>query len=178
MDAYAASKVAGFATAAGNVDNTALTAANILESWDTYIAAMTDKRVNRDRIVCHVTPATYKLLKEAAGITRFIDAGTGIRNIDRNVGRLDGVTIRETPSDIMQTEFDFTVGWEAGSAAKQINMLFIDPMAIIAPVVYDVSMITPPSAATKGKTVYYESYYYDVFDLSKRSGGFFANIEA
>lgn len=178
MDAYAASKLAGFATGAGNVDNTALTSANILDKWDEALANMTEGRVNRDRVVAYMTPSAYKFLKENAGLTRFVNVEDGIRNVDRNVAKLDGVKIVEVPSDIMKTAFDFTTGWVAGANAKQINLLMVDPLATIAPVVYDVSMITPPSAATKGKFVYYESYYYDVFNIATRNAGFYANIDA
>lgn len=175
MDAYAAMKIAGFADDFGGVDNTTLTSANILEKWDDYLAFMTDQRVNRDRLVCHVIPQIYKLLKEAAGLTRFIETTNGIRNVDRNVGKLDGVTIVETPSDMMKDLYDFTEGWVVDAGASQINILFVDPLAIIAPIVYEVSMFTPASAATRGKDVYYESYYYDVFSLKNRGAGFFAN---
>jgi hypothetical protein len=68
MDAYAASQLFTKANAASRTDTTALTAANILAQWDTYLAAMTDARVPRDRIRCKMTPATYKLLKEATGL--------------------------------------------------------------------------------------------------------------
>ena len=175
MDAYAASKIASFADEFGGVDSTTLTSANILEKWDEYLAFMTDQRVNRDRVVAHVIPSIYKLLKEAAGITRFIEAGSGIQNVDRNVGKLDGVKIVETPSDMMKTLYDFTEGWVIDANATQINILFVDPLAIIAPIVYEVSMFTPASAATRGKDVYYESYYYDVFSLKNRGAGFFAS---
>lgn len=178
MDAYAAMRIASFADEFGGVDSTALTAANILDNWDSYLAFMTDQRVNRDRLVCHVIPSIYKLLKEAAGLTRFIETTNGIRNVDRNVGKLDGVTIIETPSDMMKDLYDFTEGWVVDAAANQINMLFVDPLAIIAPIVYEVSMFTPASAATRGKDVYYESYYYDVFSLKNRGAGFFANKTA
>ena len=94
MDAYAASHLAGFAQSFGTVDNTTLSAENILATWDGYLAYMVDQRINRDRLVAYMTPNVYKMLKEAAGITRFIDAGTGIRNIDRNVGKLARCTKR------------------------------------------------------------------------------------
>ena len=144
---------------------------------------MTSQRVNRDRVIAYMTPDTYKLLKEAAGITRFIDAGTGIRNVDRNVGKLDGVVIKEVPPELMLSAYLTDQdgngrGFEAAAGAKQVNMLFVDPLATIAPIVYDVSMISQPSAATQGKTVYYESYYYDVFSLNQRQAGFFANVAA
>ena len=111
MDAYAASKIAGFAGSFGGVDSTALTSANILTQWDNYLAYMTSQRVNRDRVVAYMTPNTYKLLKEAAGITRFVNADTGIRNVDRNVGKLDGVVIKEVAPDVMKSAFDFSDGF-------------------------------------------------------------------
>ena len=174
MDAYMASKLAGFTTP----DTTALTAANILSKWDDYLEAMTNARVNRDRVICYVTPATYKLLKQAAGITRFLEVSNGIQAVDRNIAKLDGVRIVEVPSDLMQSAYDFTEGFVATQAAKQINMIMVDPLAVIAPVVYEVSMISAPSAATKGKNVYYESYYYDVFKLNQRAAGIKANVSA
>ena len=176
MDAYMASKLASFAQGFGTVDNTVLSSENILATWDGYLAYMVNQRINRDRLVVYMTPDVYKLLKEAAGITRFIDAGTGIRNIDRNVGKLDGVLIREVPSDIMQTIFDFTVGWQAEASSQTINMLLVDPMAMIAPVIYETSMMSAPSAQSKGKWLYYERYYYDVFSLNNRRAGVLAKI--
>ena len=53
-------------------------------------------------------------------------------------------------------------------------MLMYDPDSLVAPIVYETSMITPRSAATKGKDLYYESYYYDVFRLNNRLAGLFA----
>ena len=178
MDSYAASTMASFAANFGGVDSTVLTSSNILEQWDSYIAYMTDQRVNRDRVVAYMPPATYKLLKEAAGITRFIDAGTGIRNVDRNVGKLDGVAIKEVTADLMLTAYDYTQGYVPQAGASQINMLLVDPMAVVAPIVYDVAMVGAPTAQSKGKYLYYESYFYDVFGLQTRLAGFFANMSA
>lgn len=176
MDAYAASALAQAASGFGGVDATALTADNILETWDTYLAYMVNQRVPRDRIRAKMTPDTYKLLKEAAGITRFVEADTGIRNIDRNVGKLDGVVIMEVPKDIMMSAYDFTEGWASATGAKQINLLMFDPIAIAAPVVYETSMMSAPTAQSKGKWLYYERYYYDVFALNQRLPGIFANM--
>lgn len=176
MDAYVASRLANFAQGFGTADATVLDKDNILSTWDGYLAYMVNQRINRDRLVAYMTPDIYKLLKEAAGITRFIDAGTGIRNVDRNVGKLDGVVIKEVPSDMMKTIYDFTIGWSADTSAKQINLLLVDPMAIIAPIVYETSMISAPTAQSKGKWLYYERYYYDVFALNKRRCGVLANI--
>lgn len=178
QDAYMSSKLAGFARAFGSIDSTSLSAANILTQWDAALAFMTDQRVNRDRVRCKVTPAIYKFLKEAAGITRFIDVTGGIRNVDRNVGKLDGVLIEEIPSDLMKTSYSFTDGWAVASGAAQIGMILYDSMSIAAPIVYDTAMISAPSAQSKGKYLYYERYYYDVFCLMQRQAGVFAFVSA
>ena len=178
QDAYMSSKLAGFAAGFGGIDATTLTAANILTQWDNALAYMTDQRVNRDRVRCKVIPAIYKLLKEAAGMTRFIDVTGGIRNVDRNIGKLDGVLIEEIPSDMMQSEYDFTSGWAAAAGASQIGMLLYDSMSIAAPIIYDTAMISAPTAQSKGKYLYYERYYYDVFCLKNRNAGVFAFMGA
>lgn len=174
MDAYAASKIATFAGEFGGIDTTSLSSANILAQWDAALAYMTEQRVNRDRVRCKVTPTTYTLLKQASGITRFIEVTNGIQAVDRNVAKLDGVLIEEVPSDMMKDAYDFTTGWAPAAGANQINMLLYNPDSLIAPVVYETSMITPRSAATKGKDLYYEAYYYDVFRLNNRLAGLFA----
>lgn len=176
MDAYAASTLAAAATGFGAADSTSLTADNILKQWDSYLAYMVDQRIPRDRIRCKMTPDTYKLLKESAGLTRFVEADTGVRHIDRNVGKLDGVTILEVPKDMMMSAYDFTDGWAAADGAKQINLLMFDPLAIAAPVVYETSMMSAPTAQSKGKWLYYERYYYDVFALNQRLPGIFVHL--
>ena len=178
QDAYMSSKLAGFASAFGGVSYAALSAANILSEWDDALAYMTDQRVNRDRVRCKMTPVCYKLLKQAAGITRFIELSNGIQDVDRNVARLDGVRIEEVPSDMMKTVYNFTVGWAVGSGAAQINFLLYDPMAIAAPIIYDTSMMSAPTAQSKGKYLYYERYYYDVFVLAQRQAGVYAQLGA
>ena len=178
QDAYMSSKLAGFARTSGSIDSTSITSANILTQWDSALAFMTDQRVNRDRVRCKVTPAIYKLLKEATGLTRFVEVTAGIRNVDRNVAKLDGVLIEEIPSDMMKTAYDFTEGWAVASGAGQIGMILYDSMSIAAPIVYDTAMISAPSAQSKGKYLYYERYYYDVFCLAQRQAGVFAFVGA
>lgn len=176
QDAYMSARLADFAIGFGGTDATTLTDANILATWDNYLAYMTNQRVNRDRLSVKMTPDVYKLLKEAAGITRFVDTGDGFRGVDRNIARLDGVRIEEVPADMMQTEYDFSDGWATVAGSQTINMLFYNPDSIAAPIIYDVSMISAPTAQSKGKWLYYERYYYGVFALNQRRAGIFANI--
>ena len=179
QDAYMSSKLAGFAAAFGGTSTVSLDATSILNEWDKAIAYMTNQRVNRDRVRCKMTPACYKLLKQAVGLTRFIEVANGIQNVDRNIARLDGITIEEVPEDMMKTAYVFTTGWAIDtSSAQQINFLLYDPMAIAAPIIYDTSMMSAPTAQSKGKYLYYERYYYDVFILSQRQAGVYAHLGA
>jgi hypothetical protein len=179
MDAFIASKMAEFASAFGGVSTASLSAATILDEWDNALAYMTNQRVNRDRVVAYMTPATYKLLKQATGMTRFIEVTNGIRDVDRNIARLDGVTVIEVPEDMMKTAYDFSQGWAVDEAnAKQINFLLVDPEAVAVPVKYETAMVSAPSAQSKGKYLYYERYYYGAFCLSERQAGVYANLSA
>ena len=177
QDAYMSMKLAGFAGAHGGTSTESLTSSTILAEWDKALEYMTNQRVNRDRVRCKITPAAYKLLKQATGMTRFIEVTDGIRDVDRNVARLDGVEIMEVPADMMKTAYIFTNGWAIDTAnAQQINFVLYDPDAIAAPIVYDVAMMSPGSAQTKGKDIYYERYYYDVFMLAQRGAGVYAHL--
>ena len=164
--------------AAVTPDTTALTAANILTTWDGYLESLANARVNRDRVVAYMDPGTYKLLKEAAGLTRFVDTGSGIRGVDRNVARLDGVELVEVPADLMKSSYSFTTGWVAATGAKQIHMILVDPEAVAAPVKYETAMVSAPTAQSKGKYLYYERYYYGAFALNNRKGGIIVNAES
>jgi hypothetical protein len=176
MDAFLASKLASFASAFGGVSTQSLTSATILTEWDNALEYMTNQRVNRDRLVAYMTPGTYKLLKQATGLTRFIEVTNGIQAVDRNVARLDGVTVVEVPADMMKTAYDFTDGWAVGASAAQINFMLVDPMAVAAPIKYETAMMSAPTAQSKGKYLYYERYYYGAFILNQRQAGVYAHV--
>lgn len=179
MDAFIASKLASFASAFGDTSTESLTSATILTEWDNALAYMTNQRVNRDRVVAYMTPATYKLLKQATGMTRFIEVTSGIRDVDRNIARLDGVTVIEVPQDMMKTAYIFTSGWAVDTSnAQQINFLLVDPEAVAFPVKHETAMVSAPTAQSKGKYLYYERYYYGGFVLNQRQAGVYAHLGA
>ena len=179
MDAFLASKLAGFASQFGSVSTQSLTSSTILAEWDNALEYMTNQRVNRDRLIAYMTPGTYKLLKQATGLTRFIEVTDGIRDVDRNVARLDGVTVIEVPADMMKTKYTFTQGWAIDTTyAQQINFMLVDPDAVAAPIKYETSMISAPNAQSKGKYLYYERYYYGAFVLNQRQAGVYAHLGA
>ena len=177
MDAFLASKLAEFAGAFGGVSTQSLTSSTILTEWDNALEYMTNQRVNRDRLTAYMTPGTYKLLKQATGLTRFIEVTNGIQAVDRNVARLDGVNVVEVPSDMMKTAYTFTEGWAVDTAhAAQINFILVDPMAVAAPIKYETAMMSAPTAQSKGKYLYYERYYYGAFCLNQRGAGVYAHL--
>ena len=177
QDAYMSMKLAGFASAFGGVSTESLTSSTILAEWDKALEYMTNQRVNRDRVRCKMTPAAYKLLKQATGMTRFIEVTNGIRDVDRNIARLDGVQVEEVPADMMKTAYTFTEGWAVNTlSAQQINFMIVDPMAVAAPIKYEVSMMSAPTAQNKGKYLYYERYYYGAFVLDQRQAGIYAHL--
>lgn len=179
MDAFIASKLASFASGFGGTSTTSLTSASILSEWDNGIAYMVNQRINRDRIVAYMTPACYKLLKQATGVTRFIEVTSGIQNVDRNIARLDGVQVIEVPDDMMKTAYTFTTGWAINTvSAQQINFLLVDPEAVAFPVKYETAMVSAPTAQSKGKYLYYERYYYGGFVLDQRQAGVYAHLGA
>lgn len=179
MDAFLASKLAGYASTFGGVSTESLTSSSILTEWDKALEYMTNQRINRDRVVGYFTPAAYKLLKQATGLTRFIEVTNGIRDVDRNVARLDGVRIIEVPNDMMKTAYTFTEGWAVDTLnAAQINFMLVDPMAVAAPIKYETAMMSPPTAQNKGKYLYYERYYYGAFILDQRQAGVYAHLGA
>ena len=179
MDAFIASKLASFASGFGGTSTASLTSASILTEWDKGIAYMVNQRVNRDRVIAFMTPETYKLLKQATGMTRFIEVTSGIRDVDRNIARLDGVRVIEVPDDMMKTAYTFTTGWAINTvSAQQINFLLVDPEAVAFPVKYETAMVSAPTAQSKGKYLYYERYYYGGFVLDQRQAGVYAHLGA
>lgn len=171
MDAYLAAKLHSFVTP----DTTALTAANVLTKWDAFLEAMSDARVPLNRVQAYMTPAVYTLLKQAAGVTRFIDAGGADQGLNRTVKSLDNVQVNVVPADLMKSSFVFTEGWVPATGAKQINMILVDPLAVAAPVKYETAMMSAPTAQSKGKYLYYERFYYGAFALPNRTGGIIVN---
>lgn len=169
MDAYLISKLyADWVTAGGTVDTTVLTAANVLVKYDEFMQAMDEARVPGSGRILYVTPAVNTLIKDAALNVRRIMNGD--ENLNRNVRSLDEVQIEIVPSDLMKTVYNFTTGWQAGTGAKQINMLLVHPSAVITPEKYEFAQLDEPSAGSEGKWVYYEESYSDVFILNQRKG--------
>lgn len=174
---YAEAKT--YASAGAVIDNTALTAANILEWFDEQMAIMDDKSVPQEGRILYVTSTINKLLKNADGITRTINAGAaGV--IDRRVHGLDDVHIKTVPSARFKTKYDFTDGCVPAADAKQINMILVHPSCVISRDKYSyIKLFTPGSdSRTADKYVFQNRYYTDTFLLERKSCGIAINVEA
>lgn len=178
MDAYCISKIHTDAVAEGVADdNTVLTVNNILTVFDSYMEAMDNARVPQTGRILYVTPAVKTLIKNAKDIVRNVSVDGNSTILNRNVSRIDEVEIISVPEDLMKTVYDFTNGWAVGATAKQINMLLIHPIAVLTPVSYSFASMETPTAHSKGKYLYYEESFEDVFILNQRKNAIKFNVE-
>lgn len=161
------------------IDNTLLTAANILEWFDEQMAVMDDKAVPQEGRVLYVTSAINKILKSAEGITRTISAGAaGV--IDRRVHGLDDVSIKTVPSARFKTAYNFTDGCVPADSAKQINMILVHPDCVISRDKYAYMKVFTPGtdSRTADKYIYQNRYYTDTFLIERKACGIAINAEA
>ena len=177
MDAYCISKIHSDSVEAGVADdNTVLTVENILDTFDEYMKDMDEARVPQTGRILYVTPTVKKLIKNAKDIVKTINVGGGATALNRNISRIDEVEIISVPSELMKTVYDFSKGWKVGETAKQINMVLIHPIAVFTPVNYSFASMETPSAHTKGKYLYYEEAFEDVFILNNKKNAIKFNV--
>ena len=157
-------------------DKTVLSVNNILAVFDRLMLNMDNKRVPANGRILYVTHEIKSMLKSADGIQRQINLQNNNEALNRQVSRLDEVTIIGVPASLMKTAYVFTTGYAAAGSAAQINMFLVHPNVVITPVSYTFSQLEAPSALSEGKFVYYEESFEDVFILNKQSDGIQFNI--
>lgn len=181
-DAYTFSKLyADYTTTySQTADTTALTAANILETFDGYMQAMDDESVPMEGRILFVTPTVNKLLKEAQGLTRIVHTDTDEGRIRRYVHELDDVRIVQVPSARLKTAYDFTQGAVPASGAKQINLMLVHPDSVVARMKHEYIRVFEPGSdsRTGDGWIYQNRAYWDAFLLSQRVAGVKFNAEA
>ncbi len=180
MDAYLVSKIHELKVAQdpGSDSNVVLDTDNILSEFDKAMEAMDEARVPQSGRILYVTPKVNTLIKTAKNIMRQINLSANTGVLQREISRIDEVKIKVVPSDLMKSIYNFTDGWKAGVSAKQINMFIVHPSSILPIVTYSFASMQAPSALTKGKYLYFEESFEDVFILNKRSKAIFFNVEA
>lgn len=141
-----------------------LTVANVLDKFDEMMDKMDEARVPAAGRVLYCDTFTKTLITKAIAIVR----SNGDKKIVRDVERLEDVEIVSVPTDLFHTKYTFTNGFKKDEDAKDIKMLLLHPSAILPVVSYEFAQLQPPSAMSKGKYVYFEESFEDVFLLNKR----------
>jgi len=179
-DKYMASKLYAEFTGAGKTaDVTVLDPESFLTVFDNFMEQMDEAEVPQTGRILYITPTVKKTVKAAKELQRQLDiSGTNEKALNRGVYSLDDVTIVTVPSSRMKTAYNFTNGAVPDAAAKQINMILIHPLSMVAPQKYEFVDLDTPSAATGGKYLYYERKYWDVFILGAKVDGVKINIIA
>lgn len=180
MDAYTISKIRELKVAqdAGSDNTTALTVDNVLSVIDKAMEDMDNARVPQKGRILYCTPTVNTLIKNAKEMSRMINVGDNTGVIKREVSRIDELNIKVVPQDLMKTVYDFTDGWEPGTTAKQINLFIVHPSSILPIVSYSFAGMEAPSAHSKGKWLYFEESFEDIFILNQRTKAIFFNVEA
>lgn len=163
LDSYTFSKIYAEASRVGaTITTTTPTAENILELLDADMEAMEDAGVPLERVILYVTPQVKKLLKNAEGIQRYLEAKGGA-NIDRRVHSIDDIKkIVTVPKDRMKSAYNFTSGCVADGSAKQMNYILIDPECQVSRVKYSyINVFTPGHDSRTSDNYLYQNRRYN-----------------
>lgn len=176
-DCYRLSKLhTDFTALGGTVTQDAVTAATILDKFDTLMEEMDEDEVPEEGRILYLTPYTYKLLKQAEKITRSLDV-TRQASIDRHIRNLDEVKMVRVPSKRMKTVYDFTEGYKTGAAAKQMNMILVHPKSVIAAQKHSYIKLWAEGTHTVGDGYLYQNRKYgDLFLIDTRVQGVKINL--
>lgn len=162
-DAYTYSKIyTEYVRVGGTVKTDALTVANVLTDFDDNLARMEDAGVPLDRVILYCTTAYKKILKNADGIQRTLEAN-GQSALDRRVKSIDDIgKIVTVPSARFKSAFDFSDGWKAGVGAKQIDYILIDPECQISRGKYSyIKVFTPGTDSRTADNYMYQNRKYN-----------------
>ena len=176
-DAYRFSKLyTEYTTLGGTASEDVLTAANILDKFDTLMEEMDEDEVPEEGRILYVVPSLYTLIKQAEKIVRSLDV-TRDASVNRHVRALDDVKIKRIPSGRMKTVYDFTEGYKPGESAKQMNMILVHPKSVLAADKHSYIRLWAPGTHTQGDGYLYQNRKYgDLFVINNRTEGIKINL--
>lgn len=181
-DAYRFSKLyKEFVAKGGSVNTQTLTVANFLDWFDGAMEDMDDAGVPEEGRILYLTPAIFKIAKNAQGLTRFIDVkGMSDGTVNRKVWDLDDVEIVKVPSARMKTAYNFTDGFKPATGAGQINAIAVHPDSVVARERYAyIKMFAPGTDSRTGDGYIYQNRKYgDLFVLNQRLAGIAINADS
>ena len=179
-DCYRFSKLhAELKTYNGKIDNTVITAENFLDVFDNLMADMDEAGVPEEGRILYVTPTMNKIVKQAEGLQRMVNA-SATSSINRKVHSLDDVTIKMVPAARMKTKYDFTEGVIVAEDAQQINFILIHTSCVVCRDKYSyIKLFTPGTdSRTADGYLYQNRNYGDLFLLEKKVAGCAMNVTA
>jgi len=178
-DAYRFSKLYADFTALGStVDSTVLSAENVLDVFDGYMQAMTEKEVPLDGRILYITPVVCKYLKQAANVQHSIHVDNNSGKVERNIYMLDGVQIVETAPGRMKTAYDFSDGFKPATGAQQIQMMLVHPKSVLAVNKHSYIKLWPEGSHAMGDGWLYQNRQYsDIFIINARRDGIMMNVQ-
>ncbi len=165
---------------AGNINTTAITAANFLDVFDDLMEAMDEAGVPEEGRILYLTPKMMKTAKKADGIQRTIDVSGSSNVVNRKVHSLDDVILKSVPSARMKTAYDFTEGCKPAGSAKQINLILIHTSCVVCRDKYSyIKLFTPGTdSRTADGYLYQNRCYGDLFLLEKKADGCAMNVDS
>lgn len=182
-DSYRFSKLLAeaetYSSAGAVVTTDVLDTTNILDWFDKQMSKMDDLSVPQEGRILYLTSEMQRLLKNADGITRTMQVGSG-GVIDRRVHGLDDVILKSVPSARFKSKYEFTDGCKPAAAAKQINMMLVHPSCVISRDKYAyMKLFTPGTdSRTADKYLYQNRYFTDTFLIERKACGIAINKEA
>lgn len=176
-DCYRFSKLyTEFTALSGTATSDALTAANILDKFDTLMEEMDEDEVPEEGRILYLIPSLYTLIKEAEKITRTLEV-TRDATVNRHIRILDEVKIKRIPSARLKTAYNFAEGYAPAVSAKQMNMLLVHPDSVIATDKHAYIKLWPPGSHTQGDGFLYQNRKYgDLFVINTRTEGIKINL--
>lgn len=176
-DCYRFSKLyTEFTALSGTATSDALTAANILDKFDTLMEEMDEDEVPEEGRILYLIPSLYTLIKEAEKITRTLEV-TRDATVNRHIRILDEVKIKRIPSARLKTAYNFADGCAPAVSAKQMNMLLVHPDSVIATDKHAYIKLWPPGSHTQGDGFLYQNRKYgDLFVINTRTEGIKINL--